>query len=140
MLQHKILSPNWNPYANPPFMYNAYQTTVNNTDSIYELAEQLADLSITDRRIVNKPPSTYLCHLCFQKGHYIKDCPEVSDFHIFINYHNNNFLCILKILSVWFNAVVQIVLALNFLTSLFYIFKSLPSSHLRIISFTLRRF
>lgn len=25
-----------------------------------------------------KPPEGYLCHLCFCKGHYIKDCPEVS--------------------------------------------------------------
>lgn len=23
-----------------------------------------------------KPPEGYLCHLCFCKGHYIKDCPE----------------------------------------------------------------
>ena len=27
---------------------------------------------------VRKPPDGYLCHLCFGKGHYIKDCPEVS--------------------------------------------------------------
>ncbi|XP_057298088.1 uncharacterized protein LOC130629015 [Hydractinia symbiolongicarpus] len=25
---------------------------------------------------VRKPPEGYLCHLCFCKGHYIKDCPE----------------------------------------------------------------
>ena len=24
------------------------------------------------------PPEGYLCHLCFQKGHYIKDCALVS--------------------------------------------------------------
>ena len=23
-------------------------------------------------------PSSYLCHLCFRKGHFIKDCPQVS--------------------------------------------------------------
>lgn len=24
------------------------------------------------------PPANYLCHLCFKKGHYIRDCPQVS--------------------------------------------------------------
>ena len=24
-----------------------------------------------------RPPDGYLCHLCFCKGHYIKDCPQV---------------------------------------------------------------
>ncbi|EDO40865.1 predicted protein, partial [Nematostella vectensis] len=23
-----------------------------------------------------RPPEGYLCHLCFCKGHYIKDCPQ----------------------------------------------------------------
>jgi len=27
------------------------------------------------------PPEGYLCHLCFQKGHYIKDCSLVSSKH-----------------------------------------------------------
>jgi hypothetical protein len=27
-------------------------------------------------KINRKPPTTYLCHLCFQKGHFIKDCPQ----------------------------------------------------------------
>jgi len=26
------------------------------------------------RRSLTEPPCTYLCHLCFQKGHYIEDC------------------------------------------------------------------
>ena len=30
------------------------------------------------QRRARKPPDGYLCHLCFCKGHYIKDCPEVS--------------------------------------------------------------
>ena len=29
------------------------------------------------QRRMRKPPEGYLCHLCFCKGHYIKDCPEV---------------------------------------------------------------
>ena len=24
-----------------------------------------------------KVPTSYLCHLCFQKGHFIQDCPQV---------------------------------------------------------------
>ena len=30
------------------------------------------------QRRMRKPPEGYLCHLCFCKGHYIKDCPEVG--------------------------------------------------------------
>lgn len=42
-----------------------------------ELAEQFSGLSLgLDPRAVRKPPPNYLCHLCFRKGHYIKDCPQ----------------------------------------------------------------
>lgn len=27
-------------------------------------------------KAIRKPPTSYLCHLCFQKGHFIKDCPQ----------------------------------------------------------------
>ena len=33
-----------------------------------------------------KPPEGYLCHLCFCKGHYIKDCPEVRILSSFTKY------------------------------------------------------
>ena len=33
---------------------------------------------MNQRPRARKPPDGYLCHLCFCKGHYIKDCPEVS--------------------------------------------------------------
>jgi len=33
----------------------------------YQLAQQ---------KKARKPPEGYLCHLCFCKGHYIKDCPQ----------------------------------------------------------------
>ncbi|XP_043212689.1 zinc finger CCHC domain-containing protein 24-like isoform X2 [Amphibalanus amphitrite] len=46
------------------------------SNSISELAEQFGDLSLGLGRKQKLPPETYLCHLCFQKGHYIKDCPE----------------------------------------------------------------
>ncbi|KAJ1522136.1 hypothetical protein ONE63_002447 [Megalurothrips usitatus] len=46
-----------------------------------DLAEQLAELSILDlayasSKAARAPPEAYLCHLCFNKGHYIKDCPQ----------------------------------------------------------------
>ncbi|KAH9508415.1 Zinc finger CCHC domain-containing protein 24 [Bulinus truncatus] len=45
--------------------------------SIVDLADQFSDLALSqDRRLGKRPPSSYLCHLCFTKGHYIKDCPQ----------------------------------------------------------------
>jgi hypothetical protein len=38
------------------------------------------------------PPSRYICHICYQQGHYISDCPQVSIFYIYppliLIYHN----------------------------------------------------
>lgn len=53
-----------------------------NGDVIADLENQFLDLSLhpnfDNRKIINKkPPNSYLCHLCFQKGHFIKDCPQV---------------------------------------------------------------
>ncbi|XP_038060103.1 zinc finger CCHC domain-containing protein 24-like isoform X2 [Patiria miniata] len=47
--------------------------------SIGDIADQFSDLSLSpiDRKMGRRPPPTYLCHLCFNKGHYIKDCPQV---------------------------------------------------------------
>lgn len=25
-----------------------------------------------------QPPLNYMCHLCFMKGHFIRDCPQVN--------------------------------------------------------------
>nr|KAI8766749.1 putative cyclin-dependent serine/threonine-protein kinase DD [Biomphalaria glabrata] len=45
--------------------------------SIVDLTDQFSDLTLSqDRRLGKRPPSSYLCHLCFTKGHYIKDCPQ----------------------------------------------------------------
>ncbi|XP_013392443.1 zinc finger CCHC domain-containing protein 24 isoform X2 [Lingula anatina] len=43
-----------------------------------DLTDQFSQLTISafDRKPGKRPPSTYLCHLCFTKGHYIKDCPQ----------------------------------------------------------------
>lgn len=79
--QQKLLSPPWNPFTNNRFQYSPYNSYSNNNsvqDSVADISEQLADLSILDRRPLKRPPPSYLCHLCFQKGHYIKDCPKVS--------------------------------------------------------------
>ncbi|CAB3378282.1 Hypothetical predicted protein [Cloeon dipterum] len=51
----------------------------NESYNIGELSEQFDELNIgAERKMAMKrsPPSTYMCHLCFQKGHYIKDCPQ----------------------------------------------------------------
>ncbi|XP_042590804.1 zinc finger CCHC domain-containing protein 24-like [Cyprinus carpio] len=42
------------------------------------LTDSFSDLSLTSepRKPCKKPPPNYLCHLCFNKGHYIKDCPQ----------------------------------------------------------------
>ncbi|XP_029639152.1 uncharacterized protein LOC115214193 [Octopus sinensis] len=45
-------------------------------DNIHELRNQFNELTIIDRQTSKRPPSHYLCHLCFRKGHYIKDCPQ----------------------------------------------------------------
>lgn len=72
----KLLSPTWNPFTNNRFQFSPYS---NNSlqESVADISEHLADLSILDRRPLKKPPPSYMCHLCFQKGHYIKDCPKV---------------------------------------------------------------
>ncbi|KAL4240545.1 Zinc finger CCHC domain-containing protein 24 [Mactra antiquata] len=41
-----------------------------------DLADQFNDLCLTLPKPSKRPPSTYLCHLCFTKGHFIKDCPQ----------------------------------------------------------------
>ncbi|KAK4320572.1 hypothetical protein Pmani_008576 [Petrolisthes manimaculis] len=46
--------------------------------SIGELAEQLSELTLgLDKKAKGrKLPPNYLCHLCFKKGHHIKECPQ----------------------------------------------------------------
>ncbi|XP_066153382.1 zinc finger CCHC domain-containing protein 24-like [Euwallacea fornicatus] len=89
--QPKLLSPPWSSAFSPgqTQYYNLYTnlaslSTLNNlsnlsnpysNDPLGDITEQLADLAL-DRRPLKRPPPSYLCHLCFQKGHYIKDCPQ----------------------------------------------------------------
>ncbi|RUS85574.1 hypothetical protein EGW08_006657 [Elysia chlorotica] len=50
--------------------------------SVLDLCDQVAELSLAPgpqqekSRLAKRPPNSYLCHLCFTKGHYIKDCPQ----------------------------------------------------------------
>ncbi|XP_074027497.1 zinc finger CCHC domain-containing protein 24 [Leptinotarsa decemlineata] len=74
----KILNPAWNTLSASQYSYNIFSNPYSNQticDPLTEIVDQFADFAI-DRRTLKKPPATYLCHLCFQKGHYIKDCPQ----------------------------------------------------------------
>ncbi|XP_075884315.1 zinc finger CCHC domain-containing protein 24-like isoform X2 [Nelusetta ayraudi] len=50
----------------------------NIVDGLSSLADYFSDLSLSAeaRKPSKRPPPNYLCHLCFNKGHYIKDCPQ----------------------------------------------------------------
>lgn len=51
-----------------------------NDPLISDLCDQFTDLglqTIINQKPTQRPPYTYMCHLCFKKGHYIRDCPQV---------------------------------------------------------------
>lgn len=79
--QHKLLpSTSWTPfssqYSAAYSLYNNFGSNGNHSTDINELADQFTELTIGENRRLKRPPASYLCHLCFQKGHYIKDCPK----------------------------------------------------------------
>ncbi|KAG2462088.1 ZCH24 protein, partial [Polypterus senegalus] len=55
-----------------------YGSLNNIVDGLSSLTDHFSDLSLTSepRKPSKRPPPNYLCHLCFNKGHYIKDCPQ----------------------------------------------------------------
>ncbi|XP_028332091.1 zinc finger CCHC domain-containing protein 24-like [Gouania willdenowi] len=55
-----------------------YSSLNNLVDGLSSLADQFSELSLSPdtRKPGKRPPPNYLCHLCFNKGHYIKDCPQ----------------------------------------------------------------
>nr|XP_035945716.1 zinc finger CCHC domain-containing protein 24 isoform X1 [Halichoerus grypus] len=57
-----------------------YGSLNNIADGLSSLTEHFSDLTLTSetRKPSKRPPPNYLCHLCFNKGHYIKDCPQVA--------------------------------------------------------------
>lgn len=58
-----------------------YGSLNNIVDGLSSLTDHFSDLSLSSepRKPNKRPPPNYLCHLCFNKGHYIKDCPQVRD-------------------------------------------------------------
>ncbi|NWS31913.1 ZCH24 protein, partial [Polioptila caerulea] len=55
-----------------------YGSLNNIVDGLSSLTEHFSDLTLSSeaRKPSKRPPPNYLCHLCFNKGHYIKDCPQ----------------------------------------------------------------
>ena len=49
-------------------------------DDVDEVLSMILQLEQMRQQRLSKriPPDDYLCHLCFQKGHFIKDCPQVA--------------------------------------------------------------
>ncbi|XP_041032293.1 zinc finger CCHC domain-containing protein 24 isoform X2 [Carcharodon carcharias] len=56
-----------------------YGSLSNIVDGLSSLTDHFSDLSLSTepRKPGKRPPPNYLCHLCFNKGHYIKDCPQL---------------------------------------------------------------
>ncbi|TGZ54480.1 Zinc finger CCHC domain-containing protein 24 [Temnothorax longispinosus] len=85
--QSKLLPAVWNNFPGTTSQAYLRQNALNPSgsvrpmrdsvaESIADLAVHFNELAVGDRKPAKKPPSTYLCHLCFKKGHYIKDCPQ----------------------------------------------------------------
>ncbi|MEQ2178570.1 Zinc finger CCHC domain-containing protein 24 [Goodea atripinnis] len=60
-----------------------YGSLNNIVDGLNSLTDHFSDLSLSSepRKPNKRPPPNYLCHLCFNKGHYIKDCPQWAHQH-----------------------------------------------------------
>ncbi|KAG7209991.1 hypothetical protein KM043_011576 [Ampulex compressa] len=82
--QNKLLPTIWSSFPTPTSQTYLHQNTLNPPgaiasnlgDSIGDLADHFNELGLLEKKCTKKPPSSYLCHLCFKKGHYIKDCPQ----------------------------------------------------------------
>jgi hypothetical protein len=48
-----------------------------NVNQVFDDLDQVIKQIRQEKRKPPPPPDDYLCHVCFQKGHYIKDCPQV---------------------------------------------------------------
>lgn len=65
------------PYSNGLSGYSP--TGLASMATLSDLADHFSDLSLSfEQKPTKRPPPNYLCHLCFKKGHYIKDCPQVK--------------------------------------------------------------
>ena len=61
-----------------PSPYGSLHNIAEGPSSLTDPFSELCLSSSPTRRLNKRPPPNYLCHLCFNKGHYIKDCPQVS--------------------------------------------------------------
>lgn len=83
-------------YNTQPHMYNGSTGSMSPNSSYHDnnsdptdyssLLENFENLGLGDRiplgmlqRRVKKPPESYMCHICFDKGHYITDCPQKGE-------------------------------------------------------------
>ncbi|XP_072279276.1 zinc finger CCHC domain-containing protein 24 [Pyxicephalus adspersus] len=59
-----------------------YGSLNNIVDGLSSLTEHFSEISLSNenRKPSKRPPPNYLCHLCFNKGHYIKDCPQAQSY------------------------------------------------------------
>lgn len=73
-LQLKTEALNKNPYERS----SPYGSLNNIAEGLSSLTDHFSELSLSShaRKASKRPPPNYLCHLCFNKGHYIKDCPQ----------------------------------------------------------------
>ncbi|XP_013789013.1 zinc finger CCHC domain-containing protein 24-like [Limulus polyphemus] len=67
---------NYSGFHNNSFSSNGYNSSLS-PGALADLTDHFSDLALGfERKPTKKPPPNYLCHLCFKKGHYIKDCPQ----------------------------------------------------------------
>uniref|UniRef100_A0A8C4YTA6 Zinc finger CCHC-type containing 24 n=2 Tax=Gadus morhua TaxID=8049 RepID=A0A8C4YTA6_GADMO len=59
-----------------PSPYGSLHNIAEGPSSLTDPFSELCLSSSPTRRLNKRPPPNYLCHLCFNKGHYIKDCPQ----------------------------------------------------------------
>ncbi|BES91821.1 Acyl-CoA thioesterase 9 [Nesidiocoris tenuis] len=65
----------WSGYPTGPGGFTKYHlAALAPMDPVGDLSDALNELCLAEKGY-KQPPATYLCHLCFSKGHYIKDCP-----------------------------------------------------------------
>lgn len=78
-LQNKILA---QAQAQAQFQAQAQAQALAQVQSLQPCS--VGDLQCnTMERVKQEPPDEYLCHVCFSKGHWIKDCPLVCTDNVF---------------------------------------------------------
>lgn len=66
-------------------------TQLQHTCGMNHLSSALSTSDICSKihHLQKKVPKDYMCHLCFNKDHFIRDCPLVSVHLLFVNYIEN---------------------------------------------------